>query len=65
MSETAWDSPNHGSSGGGFSSVFARPSYQDGVAGIGAHRGVPDVAADAGDSTGLALINSYPSGPVI
>lgn len=26
---------------------------------------VPDVAADAGDATGLALINSYPSGPVM
>jgi subtilase family serine protease len=65
ISETAWNSPNHGSSGGGFSSVFARPSYQDGVRGIGAHRGVPDVAADAGDSTGLALINELPSGPIM
>jgi subtilase family serine protease len=65
ISETAWNSPNHGSSGGGFSSVFARPSYQGGVRGIGAHRGVPDVAADAGDSTGLALINELPSGPVM
>ena len=65
ISETAWNSPNHGASGGGFSSVFARPSYQDGVGGIGAHRGVPDVAADAGDSTGLALINELPSGPVM
>ncbi len=60
--ETAWNSPNNGASGGGFSSVFARPSYQGG---IGAQRGVPDVAADAGDSTGLALINELPSGPVM
>jgi subtilase family serine protease len=65
ISEMAWNSPNHGSSGGGFSGVFARPSYQDGVRGIGAHRGVPDVAADAGDSTGLALINELPSGYVM
>jgi len=65
MSETAWNSPNHGASGGGFSSVFTHPSYQDGVRGIGVHRGVPDVAADAGDSTGLALINELPSGPIM
>jgi subtilase family serine protease len=65
LSETAWDSPNHGSSGGGFSRVFARPAYQDGVRGVGAHRGVPDVAADAGDSTGLALINELGSGPIM
>jgi subtilase family serine protease len=64
-SETAWNSPNHGASGGGFSSVFARPSYQDDVGSIRAHRGVPDVAGDAGDSTGLALINELPSGPVM
>jgi subtilase family serine protease len=64
-SETAWNSPNHGASGGGFSRVFARPSYQDGVGGIRAHRGVPDVASDAGDSSGLALINELPSGPVM
>jgi subtilase family serine protease len=65
VSETAWNDPNHGASGGGFSSVFAHPSYQDGVGGIGAHRGVPDVAGDAGDSTGLALINKLPSGPIM
>jgi subtilase family serine protease len=60
--ETAWNNPGHGSSGGGFSLVFARPSYQDDVPGIASHRGVPDVAADAGDATGLALINELPSG---
>ena len=65
VSETAWNNPNHGASGGGFSRVFIRPSYQDGVGGIGANRGVPDVAADAGDSTGLALINELPSGPIM
>ena len=63
--ETAWNRPNVGASGGGFSNVFARPSYQNGVGGIGAYRGVPDVAGDAGDSTGLALINELPSGPVM
>jgi subtilase family serine protease len=61
LSETAWDENGY-ASGGGFSSVFACPSYQDGVQSIGAHRGVPDVAADAGP-TGLALIESYQMGP--
>ena len=43
-------------SNGGFSSLFPRPSYQDGVAGIGTARGVPDVAGDASPYTGMAAI---------
>jgi len=58
-SETAWHTPPGTASpqttGGGFSHLFARPAYQDGVAGIGATRGVPDVAADAAGSTGMTL----------
>jgi subtilase family serine protease len=42
-------------SGGGFSNLFTRPAYQDGVPGIGAMRGVPDVAGDGSASTGLAF----------
>ena len=42
-------------SGGGFSHRYARPAYQDGVPGIGAMRGVPDVAGDAGQP-GLAVV---------
>jgi subtilase family serine protease len=60
--ETAWNSPPHpparpgsSASGGGFSKVFRRPAYQDGVPGIGAFRGVPDVAADAAANTGMTL----------
>jgi hypothetical protein len=64
ITETAWDGPNYGSSGG-FSSVFACPSYQEGVASIGAHRGVPDVAGDASASSGLGLIFELPSGPLM
>jgi subtilase family serine protease len=53
--ETAWngESPpgggptSMGASGGGFSRLYARPAYQDGVPGIGAMRGVPDVAGEA------------------
>ena len=64
ISETAWNSPNHATSGG-FSSRFAHPSYQDSVRDIGAYRGVPDVAADASASSGMALVFELPSGPVM
>ncbi len=62
ISETAWSRPadppavpESQGSGGGFSKVFRRPTYQDGVPGIAAFRGVPDVAADAAGNTGMAL----------
>jgi subtilase family serine protease len=60
--ETAWN-PNIGSytdslaaSGGGFSHLYARPAYQDGVPGISANRGVPDVAGDAGQQGGIPVV---------
>jgi subtilase family serine protease len=66
ISETAWNTPGlppqPGASGGGFSHLFARPAYQDGVPGTGATRGVPDVAADGSGITGMALAFSAPSG---
>lgn len=51
--EMAW---NDGSdaSGGGYSILFPRPSYQDGLARDGATRGVPDVAANADSDTAMA-----------
>ena len=51
-------------SGGGFSHLFRRPSYQNGVQGIGSMRGVPDVAADANPDpdTGLPVVTSNPGG---
>ena len=52
--EMAWDA-GPDASGGGYSRLFPRPAYQDGVARIGAARGVPDVAADADSATGMAL----------
>jgi subtilase family serine protease len=61
IGETAWNTPatapqqRSAASGGGFSRLFPRPAYQDGVPGIGATRGVPDVAADADPRTGMAL----------
>jgi len=70
ISETAWNAPivpggkgDHSSaSGGGFSHLFARPAYQDGVPGIGAMRGVPDVAGDASNSTDMAFAFTKPGG---
>jgi subtilase family serine protease len=65
VEETAWNTPpnppllrHSEASGGGFSHLFPRPSYQDGVEGIRATRGVPDVAADASPYTGMALVVS-------
>ena len=61
ISETAWDTSSPAgpaAGGGGFSRLFSRPAYQDGTVGIGAARGVPDVAADAGPDTGMAIVIS-------
>ena len=62
-SETAWNgragfSISIGASGGGFSHVYARPAYQDGVPGISAMRGVPDVAGDAYDGSGMSVVST-------
>ena len=68
IGETAWGLPygDPGSpfqaSGGGFSHLFGRPSYQNGVHGIGAMRGVPDVAADANPHTGFPVVTSNAGG---
>lgn len=59
LGETAWNIPSAAggpvASGGGFSRLFPRPVYQDGIAGIGAARGLPDVSADGDTHTGMAL----------
>jgi subtilase family serine protease len=67
QSETTWNvqSGSPDGSGGGFSRVFARPSYQKGVPGTGATRGVPDVAGEATGSSGMALVFSAPGGVVL
>jgi subtilase family serine protease len=54
LGETAWNTSS-GAGGGGSSRLFSRPAYQDGVAGVGATRGVPDVAADADYRPGMAI----------
>ena len=51
--------PTATGTGGGLSTVFPRPSYQDGVAGlVGDHRGVPDIAMSAACS---GLVDTYQS----
>lgn len=70
IGETTWGLPdgNPGTgfqaSGGGFSHLFRRPSYQDGVHGIGSMRGVPDISADANPDpdTGLPVVTSTVGG---
>jgi subtilase family serine protease len=62
ISETAWNggagsfSVTPGASGGGFSHLYTRPAYQDGVPGISTRRGVPDVAGDANQQGGAPVV---------
>ena len=50
-----WPGTGTDASGGGYSKLFPRPTYQDRMARIGATGGVPDVAANADRSTAMAL----------
>ncbi len=52
-SETAWND-QYGSSGGGYSKIFGRPSYQNGFVSSG-HRGVPDVSYSGDVNNGLLI----------
>ncbi len=61
-SETVWNEPAGGATGGGVSEVFPLPSYQQGIgvppslnAGHAIGRGVPDVAGDADPNSGYAV----------
>jgi subtilase family serine protease len=62
QSETAWGLPDGSvgspfqASGGGYSRLFSRPAYQDGISALGAGRGVPDVSANADGHADLAMI---------
>lgn len=63
IDETAWSVSLRGASdvaaasGGGFSHLDARPTYQKGVPGTSKTRGVPDVSADADVGTPLVFTN--------
>jgi hypothetical protein len=51
-------------SGGGFGSIFAKPSYQDtppaGSTAIGSMRGIPDIAYNASSRTGVLVYDTAP-----
>ncbi len=61
-SEVVWDTTDHGATGGGVSTAFARPGYQanagvpDNVDTSTPGRGVPDVAGDADPDTGYRVL---------
>ena len=56
--------PTATATGGGVSTVFARPSYQDSVAGVvGDHRGVPDISMSAACSGLVNVYQSFPGEP--
>jgi subtilase family serine protease len=57
--DVAWSN-----SGGGRSAVFARPAYQDGVAGVvGQDRGIPDISMNAACASGMDTYGTFPGGP--
>jgi subtilase family serine protease len=57
-SETTWNEwdQGDGATGGGFSTLFPVPSYQQGIPGVGSTRGNPDVAFDADPLTGVLVV---------
>ncbi len=67
IGETTWNESavGGGATGGGFSRIFPRPSYQNGVSGIGAYRGVPDVAYNADPLTGVPIVISLGNATLI
>ncbi|MBA3822277.1 MAG: S53 family peptidase [Ktedonobacterales bacterium] len=52
--ESVWNDDG-GATGGGYSAIYARPSYQNGVT-TNRARGLPDVAADADPQTGVLCV---------
>ncbi|QBD77484.1 hypothetical protein EPA93_16395 [Ktedonosporobacter rubrisoli] len=63
-SEVTWNEINsqgvNGASGGGFSTIYAKPFYQYATAGIDKFRGVPDVAYNAALNSGFLVVWSSP-----
>ncbi|MGC2639875.1 MAG: S53 family peptidase [Acidobacteriaceae bacterium] len=58
QAETVWnDGSQGGATGGGYSTVFPVPTWQQGVSGFsGTGRGVPDVAGDAAPESGYNIL---------
>jgi subtilase family serine protease len=55
QSEAAWNS-TRGASGGGFSTLYRRPAYQEALQPKSKYRGVPDVAYGADSHTGFLAV---------
>lgn len=64
IGESAWNETDvaTGASGGGFSTVYSRPSYQIGFQNNTAQRGVPDVAYNASINGGVLVAWGVPFG---
>ncbi len=60
LGEMAWNrsAQEAGATGGGFSTLFPRPTYQDRIPGIDKTRGVPDIAYDGDPFTGFPVVTS-------
>ena len=57
--DEAWQD-DYGAGGGGLSTIFARPSFQDGVSGVvGTQRGTPDLVLSAALDGGVIAYSSY------
>jgi len=57
--DTTWND-GYGAGGGGWSYVFSRPAYQNGVARtVGTHRGTPDISMSAAVNGGAWVYSSY------
>lgn len=56
VSETVWNNNSYSSAGGGgISSFFNKPSYQNGISILTTKRGVPDISANANPNTGYQI----------
>ena len=53
--EVSWFNSASSATGGGFSSLFAKPTYQNGISAIKTKRGSPDICAVADPSTGYIV----------
>ena len=61
--EIAWNEPNFGATGGGFSVLHDEPSYQKGTIHGGKQRGVPDVSYNAAVLHGVLTYLNIPGIP--
>ncbi len=62
--DVVWND-GYGAGGGGLSSIFARPSFQNQVKSVvGSHRGTPDISMSAAVDGGVVVYYSFGGAPV-